>query len=313
MINKFCVKNLKVTGIILAVILTFTGCGKSTAKNTIQLNSTATGAAQDATSGNSTEAKESEADSLDDNAAAEETSSVGENASADGNVSVEENASILETVSAEEKGTSYVPQETRRYITDTVQESGEPQVTDYLGVTVTTTTINVYNIYSDGTKEFSYSTSSVSTNRDGYNATDDQLKAFSQGYAASYAGYYEQVLSLVNQIRSEVGVSPLSLDSTLCLAATMRSTEMDLKNYFAHTRADGSNCFSIFSYFGYGGTIGENIAAGYSSPEQVVEGWKNSPGHYANMIKPEFTRLGVGLSNLGFGDYGMYWTQLFSS
>ena len=305
MINKFCVKNLKVTGIILAVILTFTGCGKSTAKNTIQLNSTATvatsGAAQDATSGNSTEAKESEADSLDDNAAA------------DGNVSIEENASILETVSAEEKGTSYVPQETRRYITDTVQESGEPQVTDYLGVTVTTTTINVYNIYSDGTKEFSYSTSSVSTNRDGYNATDDQLKAFSQGYAASYAGYYEQVLSLVNQIRSEVGVSPLSLDSTLCLAATMRSTEMDLKNYFAHTRADGSNCFSIFSYFGYGGTIGENIAAGYSSPEQVVEGWKNSPGHYANMIKPEFTRLGVGLSNLGFGDYGMYWTQLFSS
>lgn len=181
MINKFCVKNLKVTGIILAVILTFTGCGKSTAKNTIQLNSTATvatsGAAQDATSGNSTEAKESEADSLDDNAAA------------DGNVSIEENASILETVSAEEKGTSYVPQEIRRYITDTVQESGEPQVTDYLGVTVTTTTINVYNIYSDGTKEFSYSTSSVSTNRDGYNATDDQLKAFSQGYAASYAGY----------------------------------------------------------------------------------------------------------------------------
>lgn len=199
------------------------------------------------------------------------------------------------------------------YIVDWVQEYGSPQVTSYLGATRTVTPVNNYAVYSDGSRELIHSSEEVTTSSDGYGATDDQLQAFSQSYASSYRGYYEQVLVLVNQIRAEVGVDPVVLDDTLCLAATMRSVEMDLKNYFAHSRADGSDVFSIFRYFGYAGMMGENIAAGYSSPEAVVEGWKNSPGHYSNMITSEFTRMGVGYSNLGFGDWHNYWTQLFHS
>lgn len=200
-----------------------------------------------------------------------------------------------------------------RYIIDWVQEYGESQVTSYLGATRTVTPVYDYAVYSDGSRELMYSSEDVTTSSDGYSATDDELQAFAQSYASSYRSYYEQVLVLVNQIRAEAGAAPLVLDDTLCLAATMRSVEMDLKNYFDHSRADGSDVFSIFRYFGYAGAMGENIAAGFPSPETVVEGWKNSPGHYANMIMPEFTRLGVGYSNFGFGDGYYYWTQLFSS
>lgn len=253
----------------------------------------------DATTEESAEEVNSEEETTDgDSSSADNNSSGGStDAPTDGGGSGSDNGSSQEEI----------------YIVDWVQEYGSPQVTSYLGATRTVTPVNNYAVYSDGSRELIHSSEEVTTSSDGYGATDDQLQAFSQSYASSYRGYYEQVLVLVNQIRAEAGVDPVVLDDTLCLAATMRSVEMDLKNYFAHSRADGSDVFSIFRYFGYAGMMGENIAAGYSSPEAVVEGWKNSPGHYSNMITSEFTRMGVGYSNLGFGDWHNYWTQLFHS
>lgn len=60
-------------------------------------------------------------------------------------------------------------------------------------------------------------------------------------------------------------------------------------------------------------TCGENIATGQKTPAAVVNDWKNSPGHYANMIDASFTKLGVGYSGTGIGAYGHYWCQLFAS
>lgn len=63
--------------------------------------------------------------------------------------------------------------------------------------------------------------------------------------------------------------------------------------------------------------MGENIAAGYSTPEAVVEGWKNSSGHRANLLNPNFTELGVGYyylaNDTGSVNYNRYWTQVFGS
>ncbi|MCZ9338405.1 CAP domain-containing protein, partial [Streptomyces sp. TRM76130] len=50
-------------------------------------------------------------------------------------------------------------------------------------------------------------------------------------------------------------------------------------------------------------------ACGQRSPAAVVEGWMNSPGHRANILKAEFTHIGIGLA--GGGRAGTYWTQLF--
>lgn len=139
------------------------------------------------------------------------------------------------------------------------------------------------------------------------------MVALSKQYAVSYRAYYEEVLRLVNEIRAEAGVAPLQLDDTLCQAAGLRSIEMDYNNEFSHTRPDGSSCFTVLSEFNCSyHTCGENIAAGYASPAAVVNGWKNSQGHYENMINASFTKLGVGYSSLGNSYYGNYWTQLFT-
>ena len=55
-------------------------------------------------------------------------------------------------------------------------------------------------------------------------------------------------------------------------------------------------------------SAGENIAKGYATPEAVVKGWMNSPGHRANRLNKSFTHIGV-----GYVENGNYWTQMFIS
>ena len=128
--------------------------------------------------------------------------------------------------------------------------------------------------------------------------------------SAANIAYYNEILDLVNSIRAEAGVSPLTLDTTLCQAATVRAIEMDNTGVFSHTRPDGTDCWSVFKLYGITyRTCGENIAMGQRTPAQVVESWRNSPGHYANMVKAGFGKLGVGMSNSN----RIYWVQMFTN
>lgn len=119
----------------------------------------------------------------------------------------------------------------------------------------------------------------------------------------------ELVLEYTNQIRQAAGVGNLSLDSKLSEAADVRAQE--IVQSFAHTRPDGTPFYTIAQSMGISySTIGENIAYGYSSASSVVEGWKNSPGHYKNMVDTQFNKLGVGVY-VQKGTY--YWVQLFTN
>ena len=203
---------------------------------------------------------------------------------------------------------------TARYIVDYTEESSSKTETYKYGILKLTTTTNYYKVYSDGSREKYYTGTNSTYDTSGYNATDSELLNESNTKAAANMSYYNEVLTLVNEIRAEAGVQPLTLDTTLCQAATMRAVEMDYSNLFSHTRPDGSSCFSIFNTYPVSCSwYGENIAAGYGSPQEVVTGWKNSPGHYANMTDAGFTKLGVGMSSEGIGSYGIYWVQLFTN
>lgn len=128
--------------------------------------------------------------------------------------------------------------------------------------------------------------------------------------AATAKKYAEEVLALVNKERQTAGLDALTLDSALCRAASIRAKE--LVTLFSHTRPDGTDCFSLLKESGIAyQAAGENIAAGQSSPKEVVEGWMNSPGHRANILSPDFHKLGVGYVNVNTG-YGHYWVQLFT-
>ena len=125
----------------------------------------------------------------------------------------------------------------------------------------------------------------------------------------TYTDLINEVYEITNNYRTLVGVSSLTLDSSLVEAANIRAKE--LSDSFSHTRPNGSSCFTVLSELGISyGTAGENIAAGYSSSQSVMEGWRSSSGHYQNIISSKFKKIGIGV-NIINNQY--YWVQIFSN
>lgn len=118
----------------------------------------------------------------------------------------------------------------------------------------------------------------------------------------------QSVFNLVNQERAIQGLHGLSADSRLTNSARAHSRDMSRQNYFSHTSLDGRNPGARISAAGYSwNAYGENIAAGYTTPEAVMNGWMNSPGHRANILGESFCDLGI-----GYEAAGNYWTQNFA-
>lgn len=142
---------------------------------------------------------------------------------------------------------------------------------------------------------------------------DNSLLANAKVNTVTYSAYASEVLRLVNIERDKVGAAHLVLDEALCNAANMRAIEMDYSGNFSHTRPNGSDCFTVFSFCNISFyTCGENIAAGYVTPADVVDGWMHSEGHKANILNASYTKMGLGYSTGGGGEYGRYWAQEFA-
>lgn len=128
------------------------------------------------------------------------------------------------------------------------------------------------------------------------------------GTDSSNSSYVERVVALVNQERAKEGLSPLSINKSAEAAALVRAKETVTS--FSHTRPNGSSFSTALAEQGVSyRTAGENIAWGQKTPEQVMQGWMNSPGHRANIMNPNFTSIGVGYYRSAAGTN--YWTQLF--
>jgi len=130
--------------------------------------------------------------------------------------------------------------------------------------------------------------------------------------------FENEVLQLTNQFRSENGRSPLKLNVELNATAYGHSQDMAQQDYFSHTGKDGSLPWDRAKEVGYEArAMGENIAAGQRTPQEVVQGWINSPGHRANLLNANYTELGVGYyylaNDTGSVNYNRYWTQVFGS
>jgi len=132
------------------------------------------------------------------------------------------------------------------------------------------------------------------------------------------SAFVDQVLTLTNQFRAQNGLAALKANLELNAAAQGHSEDMANQDYFDHTGKNGSLPWDRAKVVGYEArTMGENIAAGQTTPESVVQGWINSPGHRANLLNANFTELGVGYfyleNDTGLVNYSRYWTQLFGS
>ncbi|QDI93091.1 hypothetical protein EPH95_09745 [Salicibibacter halophilus] len=125
--------------------------------------------------------------------------------------------------------------------------------------------------------------------------------------------YEREVVDLTNEEREAHGLSPLELDTDLAEVATAKSDDMRENDYFSHQSPVYGSPFDMMEEYGVDFTVaGENIAMGQQSPEQVVNGWMESEGHRENILREDFTHIGVGhVDQDGIG--GGYWTQMFLS
>ncbi len=135
----------------------------------------------------------------------------------------------------------------------------------------------------------------------------------------------EAVLCLVNQVRAQHGVEPLTLNEDLNTAAGEHSHELVEADYFAHIAPDGETPVERIRSTGYipgpsvGYVIGENLAWGtYSlaTPASIVAAWVASPGHLANILESQYRETGIGItpqvpSELAEGSPGATYAQEF--
>jgi uncharacterized protein YkwD len=135
----------------------------------------------------------------------------------------------------------------------------------------------------------------------------------------------EQVYLLVNQQRAPgavcggtvyAPVADLEAEQMLQNAAKRHSEDMALRDFVSHVNPDGLSVLDRVQDEGYPSrAIAENIAAGQTTPQDVVNAWMASPGHCVNIMDPRYTQIGVGYAyepgDTNVPPYTHYWTLDF--
>ena len=131
------------------------------------------------------------------------------------------------------------------------------------------------------------------------------------GTATKSSALEAEVVRLTNAERAKAGCSALRIDDRLVTAARAHSTDMVKANFFDHTGSNGSDFVQREVAAGYpkNGASAENIAYGYGTPAEVMNGWMHSTGHRENILDCDSAAVGVGLVMSPSGT--AYWTQDF--
>jgi len=127
------------------------------------------------------------------------------------------------------------------------------------------------------------------------------LMARQSGHDFLAAVIQSEIISLTNAERTQNSVGELSENSKLDNAAQQKASDMAQFGYFAHEGPDGKQPWAWIDDAGYDYQYaGENLAVRFVDSKDVVAGWMASPTHRANIVKPAYADVGVGIAQ------GMY-------
>lgn len=131
-----------------------------------------------------------------------------------------------------------------------------------------------------------------------------------------------RALQLVNEVRergarcgnrSFAPAKPVTLSQTLTGVASAHALDMAQHNYFEHVDLAGQSPADRVRSVGYREKlVGENIAYGPETVDEVVQGWLDSPGHCENIMDPRFAQMGIAVAPGRSGRRGLYWVQVLA-
>ncbi len=107
---------------------------------------------------------------------------------------------------------------------------------------------------------------------------------------------------------------PVRLSARLSDVALAHATDMARRDYFAHEDLSGHSPADRVRASGYEEKlVGENIAYGPQSADEVVRGWLDSPGHCENIMDVRFSEVGIAYAPGSGSKSGLYWVQVFAA
>ena len=124
-------------------------------------------------------------------------------------------------------------------------------------------------------------------------------------------------LSRINAYRAANSAGPLTVTTSLSRASSWMANDLGVKAYFNHNEPSGRDWSTRLTDCGHptGGWRGENIAAGtfWDTAASAFTAWQNSPGHNANMLNANYTRIGIGRKFVSGSPYNWYWVTDFGT
>lgn len=124
----------------------------------------------------------------------------------------------------------------------------------------------------------------------------------------------ERARDVINQYRSEKGLKPLKLNTDLTEAAKAHSRDLAKWDRISHYGSDGSNPWDRVKRTGYKARLAaENVGTGQISFDEVIKGWKDSPGHNKNLLLTDAKEMGIALVQDPKTEFKSFWTLVLGS
>lgn len=119
----------------------------------------------------------------------------------------------------------------------------------------------------------------------------------------------ERARDIINQYRIDHKLKPLKLNAELTAAAKLHSRDLAKWDRISHYGSDGSTPWDRVKRSGYKPRVAaENVGTGQISFDEVMRGWKDSPGHNKNLLMPEVEHMGIALVHDPKTEFKSYWT-----
>jgi uncharacterized protein YkwD len=124
----------------------------------------------------------------------------------------------------------------------------------------------------------------------------------------------EKARDLINAYRKEKGLRPLKLNAALMEAAKMHSRDLAKWDRISHYGSDGSNHWDRVKSAGYNAKVAaENVGTGQVTIEEVIKGWKTSPGHNKNLLLADAEHMGIALVQDPKTEFKTFWTLVIGA
>ncbi|MFA5951831.1 MAG: CAP domain-containing protein [Hyphomicrobium sp.] len=124
----------------------------------------------------------------------------------------------------------------------------------------------------------------------------------------------ERARDLINQYRHEKGLKPLKLNPKLTEAAKEHSRDLAKWDRISHYGSDGSNPWDRVKRTGYNAQLAaENVGTGQVSFDEVLKGWKDSPGHNKNLLLGDAREMGLALVQDPKTEFRSFWTLVIGT